>query len=47
MRDKRTIKTWSSTQDVTFLSSGEAEDYGITKASACDPCAVTSKSSRN
>jgi hypothetical protein len=32
MRGKHTIKTWSSTQGIIALSSGEAEYYGITKA---------------
>ena len=36
MRVKHTIKTWSSTQGVVALSSGEAECNGITKASVVD-----------
>ena len=32
MRGTRSIKTWSSTQGIIALSSGEAEYYGITKA---------------
>ena len=32
MLGSRCLKTWSSTQDVIALSSGEAELYGIVKA---------------